>query len=867
MAGAAVDQEIDLSAGLVPKTAPAAGSGGSGGANVSRFLHAPDLEAAARTGAPIPATTPVVAPSPDDIDLTAGMEAKPQQSWRDQVISYLSRPKGDGPVTPHGEESYPEYAARRALGGAAAMVLHPWDTAQAMVKQPIEAAFAAGAHNWSQTPEQNRQHIKQVVTDIDAELDRESAAGHDPGVIGAAKSWLYHAIANAHEDTEQQLTQLRDNFKQDPVGTLADMAGQAILTHGVAKGTGAAIEGVKAKIRAGVEGTAKAMLGVSPADTADIVRETGERNAAAEAAAQQKNQAALAKHAEDLDKIRADNLRREQAYQSRVDAAKSTYDDNAAAAAQTLQDAQEAEGQRGELARQELTLRNRLAQRVKAVQQQAKATVDQMFNAVRAKVGDATTPVMPLVESVGQAEQMFQGSSEKVGIFQDILRRAQDAGRENSLEGYRQQAMEAAGMKGSYEDLHEEARSKIDRLAEDMQDQHRQQYGESEDHAKGISFGDLRGYSSELGKALRSNLDGDVRRGVQLVKDQVDAMAQSLADKAGAGAKLRSAKKSWASYLSTFDEATGPSGSGSPVAKSLDAADITHATEPFLSDDPAIAGRARRLLVGDQFGNSPHYDPNAGKLIDQLRAVKARQAKLPKPAATAKIIAEGAGPAAEFQPPARNIGETPKPEPTAPPAVPAELEDLTPERFQQLQEAKILDTLAKWRRISQYRIVGMIGGGLGMITGLSGIATDFSKSLRKVYGGAGTAIVSALGPKMVSDFINNPEIIQRLAKPTRADLEHFMALPESQRTGVSEMLTAMAEEAARQGKLAAPSPWLAVLSATNKPAREQLQQQSQQDRDHDKQVLQDLTDQQNAIEQYHRNQAARSQPETEEVSQ
>ena len=224
--------------------------------------------------------------------------------------------------------------------------------------------------------------------------------------------------------------------------------------------------------------------------------------------------------------------------------------------------------------------------------------------AVDAKAPTPTTPVAPLVDAVAEASQEFKGSSEKLKIFNDIVSRAKDQGGMDEIK----EQIAKGHFKKAYKDLTPTQAKLVNDVAQDEHQRYIEARGGEEAAEQGIDFDHLRGYSSELGRAIddsyRADGPGDVRRALQQVKERVDAMAQHLANEAKAGGKLKTAKQHWYIFKSAYEEPTGPSGSGSPLAKSVDAGqafpagNAFHATEPFLEDDPQLASRARELAVG-----------------------------------------------------------------------------------------------------------------------------------------------------------------------------------------------------------------------------------------------------------------------------
>ena len=159
--------------------------------------------------------------------------------------------------------------------------------------------------------------------------------------------------------------------------------------------------------------------------------------------------------------------------------------------------------------------------------------------------------------------------------------------------------------------------------------------------AQPIQFSNLQGYYSELGDLMGGQLPGDVYQAVKTLRSNVGNMMQEIAanvDKQRAvelGGKLppeesavkslKNAQQFYSQYMTDFREPTGPSGSGSPVAKALDAKDPDYVIDPFTGKsgfrgietiakyDPELARRFRTLAkVNDDIsdiGSAPTQKP------------------------------------------------------------------------------------------------------------------------------------------------------------------------------------------------------------------------------------------------------------------
>jgi len=823
---AAVPPPAKLPAGhpAVKVTKPAAKSTAP---SVNQFINASgtDLQAAAANpqaaaaASPIaPAssqpTTPSTSPAATsgiDYDAIAGhvkQEVPAQEpGWRDRVIGYLTRPAiqhntPDDQVTymdkllygdPKlgGGENVAEYYARKRIGGAASALLHPWDTAKAVVQQlPDVVGGVTGA----------------IIGDEG--IAKLKAEGYDSA----------DTIKAAKDKMTAELKDIKQKLLDDPVGTIAEFQGQGDVLHAATRSPAEIKNWVADKVATGQ----RAIVNTSPSSVGKIALETGAKNVEETAKAAEKTQTALEKHSNDIADIRQTNIEKKAEYQNRLaekqEAANQAHQD----LVDTANNATEADTSRGQLARQELELRDRIYRRLPVVQAGAKAAVDTLYDTVRKQVGNATEPMAPLVEAVGEAQDKYLGSEGSHKIFEDILNRAKEEAGTTNL--YDETARKAFGPKFTYATLTDAMRGVVQKEVGEYSENYNAARDAESPAEKSIDINHLMGYSSELGKAIRQGgyqMAGDVRDALRHVKNQTDAMIKHMADEYGAGSKLTRAKNYWQTYKNTFFENTGPSGSGSPVAAGIKAADSYNATQPFLDSNPAEANRARQMLTGKPNGLTPHYDPNAGKLVDQLRDTIRQRKALPTEVATAKAQAKVPAEPAQVTVPEPKY----KPEPAAPEPVKADITDLTPEKIQELSKLNMLTKLVKMREVSPYRIAGVVGSGLGLIEGLARSITGAgAHPLATALSTGAITLGIALGPRIIANMMDSPKLIAELSKPTAEGLRKVMALPADQRTGVEEMIRQLATEAEKRGKLKRPSPWLGLLGAGVAANKAQQQQ-------------------------------------------
>jgi hypothetical protein len=261
-------------------------------------------------------------------------------------------------------------------------------------------------------------------------------------------------------------------------------------------------------------------------------------------------------------------------------------------------------------------------------------------------------------------------------------------------------------------------------------------------------------------------------------------MAEQMANDAGVGAKLRTAKKNFQTYMDTFKEPTGPSGSGSPVAKSINAEDAYHATEPFLSDQPEIAGRARRMLVGSEI-NGPHFDPNAGKLVDKLRGIRAKVDQLPKN----PIEVDPYQDPKQVQPKLKDMPDAPKlkpaPQPVAPKTTPyPEMKpDAQPMDIRAVKQAAVEKAAANLKYLNKWQLraaLTMAGGAVG---------AAFHGNIGVAAGLAGSAAATLTAPMVLGSLIDLPRFKEWVGDPSPHDFDILSKLKDNHKGLVADTVT------------------------------------------------------------------------------
>lgn len=212
---------------------------------------------------------------------------------------------------------------------------------------------------------------------------------------------------------------------------------------------------------------------------------------------------------------------------------------------------------RGQLAKtvdeQSLALRDKLGNVEQSVAKEANAK----FDAVREKIGNPETSADGVVAAVRGAERdILQGIPENIKEFKAILQH------EGVPESLTQAIREHAGFEP--------------------------------EGAEPMTWDKLQSIKSRLDARLRSRnaMNGDVKRALYSVRDAVVDEMGTMAEANGATEEWGQARDFWRQYKEDFHEPSGPSGSGSPIAQSLNALDPKNIRQPFLSKQATTGNRA-----------------------------------------------------------------------------------------------------------------------------------------------------------------------------------------------------------------------------------------------------------------------------------
>lgn len=504
----------------------------------------------------------------------------------------------------------------------------------------------------------------------------------------------------ANQEVQQQAQQGQAEtgqfMKEHPLFSAGNVLGPALLIHGLAKGGGAVLDTAGDAVR----GTIKNATNTTPSDVAGIVRDQSEKNVPLTQKAaefQRKQQAVL------------DAQKAEQARQTTQAQARRTYQEQGA----------------------------RLVNRVQDVAKNAKAKIDALYDDLRQKTSGATAEPEDVGKAVQNAENKIKGSSENLKIFRDILSKNPDTTAPESIEYQGAQIPKGHALYDVLLEMGKEGSEKTP-----------------------ISFGDLQGYYSELGDKLASgNLPGDVYQALKSLQGDIGGMMDKIAAEKGVGSQLKTARNLYRDYMQTFRENTGPSGSGSPIAKSLLAKDPSFALKPLEAEE--TAARVRNDLA--RFDQGQDVAGGAPKLFDNFRQAARRFNESSKPV---------------------KVPSQPKP--------PAEMPtQFTPESLAGQKVANIAEAAEKIRKSKSW-VVNSLAAYDMIRSGLQGnwghVGLDIM--VRALYSAGKQGIAMAL---------DDPRVVQKLSKLTPEDIAAINKLPPEQRTAFAHSIVPIAEEAAKRG--------------------------------------------------------------------
>jgi hypothetical protein len=394
------------------------------------------------------------------------------------------------------------------------------------------------------------------------------------------------------------------------------------------------------------------VAGVGPSAAEDLVKKTREDRAADLGKIREKNARLQAKYDEDVKNSRferekaekehaaatdqaqkkhlAEELEKKQAYEKRVVEQKEDFEKKVARQerahekltkkiestnAQKMKDhaeetkrieevnkaEEERVGKRAELAGKIKGDSSTLGQQLHSFYSKAKARGKALYAPVDKATEGMSVPASQLGEDVIHAEDnILRGSEENIKQFRDILKRSESETDPTLKE-------DEGDPRGFSYDLS------------------REMGGSGEP----ITFHDLQGYYSELGKKLygtgSSELLGDVKAALQYVRKEVGKKMVGMAKEAGVEDELKGAMDFHSQMQATFNDMSPVQRArnigqraGSPVARAIRAVDPQYIRDPFLN--PAYGDRAVALIKA--YEDDPVLGGDAKVLAGSIEGIR-----------------------------------------------------------------------------------------------------------------------------------------------------------------------------------------------------------------------------------------------------
>lgn len=351
--------------------------------------------------------------------------------------------------------------------------------------------------------------------------------------------------------------------------------------------------------------------------------------------------------------------------------------------------------------------------------------------------------------------------------------------------------------------------------------------GERSGAAEAMTYSDLQGYYSELGREIsRGTLPGDVYKALDTLHESIGEEMQRIADNEGKGDELKAAREYWRRMKQTFGDTSDAV--GDRAGKELGGQSPEYAK--------GQVSEYRQRLLGS-------FDPEIPKLLQDVAAKREQLSKLPNEGKrpTAKVPEypeeKTVNPPQMTKPPESKAapeypGETTVEQPTLKPRAEEkpnpeypERKEVTPPRTNPIEtptvstraiREKLLDRWTSGEsQLSKFQVRSLIGGGLGAIVG--GLFEG------KVGAGVGGMVGSAFGPAAIAKFVEMPAVREWLTRPPAGELETLKNLPHADRIQLTDGLKKVAAKAKAEGVEVSPVLLKAIGATSALPKTQQLQ--------------------------------------------
>ena len=718
-----------------------------------------------------------------------------QPDWRDKIISKLTAPQQVAPATDTRTakdlglpESTPQrvvdvlkkmdltrgespwsYAARRFGGGVAQVALHPVDTAVSTAKQTYDILNAASP-------------AAAIVAHVNPNSPQAASINR----------------------LKEQGGQLVSSVAQDPVGALADMAGQTAATYGATKGLGE-VAGAGARTAAsaaskvgdvaqgaaeGISGTSKQVYKAASGAASDIAN-TAEDTANADTVARQQRMQKII----DTAHANADTIAKykDKLNQAQADVA-AKHTENTAKVTQANQDAQTAhEAELGQTQdfntglQQQLDMRNGLQSEIQrataqvadkeaAARESAWTANSAKWNAVRDKIGDGPVDTSQIVKKINDASKYMTPETQRQ--FREILNAGPPP---EDLDAVRQSIMEKQGLGSDYDALGYNDKKFVDNHT----DIHMAQV--TPDDMDQIPFSKLQGWYTELGQKLYgvNGADaGNIKKGIREVMTTVKQTADKVAKEHDAYDDLQDARQSHAEFKEAFGRNFTPA-----------------ATVSDLRMQETNPDYVKQLQSQKRLNAVAAIDPSVAEGHQYIRQLQSSLDKIPEEDVLRKQIKPLPTP-----PEPKPLPEPPEPSYPEPPSLKpypgiAGAREAVPTPNIDVQAIKAnaaTEMLQNWKTLDRYAMTkilsGLIGGPLISIMSENHGLGFAAKALGVSYG------VARLMLPAVAAMMDRPAVIQWLSKPSVSDIQTLSRIPYADRIAIQTGFTEAAEQAAREGR-------------------------------------------------------------------
>jgi hypothetical protein len=671
---------------------------------------------------------------------------------KSEIAKYLAGLGGHNasttPAPPSGpgyeiEQAATRYRESNPIQRAVSSFESGWGIPQSVQEHPSEAL--KGISMAVMHPKLEAESLREMWNSMSADeqqlIDRAYFLQHAPGIKNKANGFVlgvYSSLPLFGPAIVHAIDQWHSGDKAGAIGSLAAIGtqlyrpkGASVAEEGSAgemarTGTPRPSAPLAERITTGARRVAQGLTGSGPEATTEPLVE---RHRAASAKVAEENlgreRAAREANEQTWQKAKGEQLRREADHQEKVTAVQK---ENAAQEAQVAR--------RAALGKEIDTESAALGTDLKKLEHDVWQEANRKFNAVRSKIGNPEAPSDDLIASVKDAEKnILQDIPENVKEFRAILSLE---GESEDLKALRQEVMSGQGMPGKYEDLSPKHKALVDSIAES--------YGGQVEESKPVTWDKLQAIKSRIDARLRKPgaMNGDLKRALFQVRNSVVEQMGEMADEAGAGEEWEQANDFWKQWREDFHEPTGPSGSGSPVAKALDAVDPEAVRKPFSKVQSNIGNRGIDILSRyRQFGGDQVAARVRNILERQQESDKHPKTYTPKPLP---------------KPPALPRGEMKTPELEKPPKQPS-AQDIRAEKLRRLRNAAV-----SWGQLHTYDLGILASSALGPLF--------YGRWAPLLADPAFVAIRKSFGRILSSDAVRN-----WLAHPLPEELDAINHLP------------------------------------------------------------------------------------------